>query len=191
MARTMWTLDPAHTQVDLSVKHMMFTKVRGHFSDVAGTLEIDESNPAHSKVHVEIGTASIDTGVADRDKHLRSSDFLEAETYPTITFESTRVAGAFDEGGDRFEVVGDLTLHGETREVTLDVTYAGQGQDPWGNQRMGFEATTEIDRREWGLTWNQALETGGILVGTKVEITLGVQAVKAAAGEREEALAGV
>lgn len=186
MARTKWVLDPAHTAVELSVKHMMFTKVRGRFDDVEGTLEIDEENPNRSSVHVEMGAASIDTGVGDRDKHLRSADFLDVEKHPTLIFDSKRVEGAVDVGGDRFRVVGDLTIRGTTREVTLDVEYEGRGQDPWGNERAGFEATTKIDRRDWGLTWNQALETGGILVGNEVAIELGVQAVKQGAGEREE-----
>lgn len=177
MARTTWTLDPAHTSVELSVRHMMFTRVRGRFDDVEGTLEVDEERPDRSKVHVQIGAASIDTGVGDRDKHLRSADFLDADRYPTLTFESTRVEGAVDKEGDRFRVVGDLTIRGTTREVTLDVVYAGRGRDPWGNQRAGFEATTKIDRREWGLTWNQPLEAGGVLVDNDVSVELGVQAV--------------
>ncbi|MCG6986819.1 MAG: YceI family protein [Gemmatimonadetes bacterium] len=187
MASRTWTLDPAHTSVELSVRHMMFTKVRGRFDDVEGTLEVDEERPDRSKVHVQIGTASIDTGVGDRDKHLRSADFLDADKHPTLTFESKRIEGAVDQEGDRFRVVGDLTIRGTTREVTLDVVYAGRRRDPWGNQRAGFEATTKIDRREWGLTWNQSLETGGILVGNEVSIELGVQAVLKEAGEREEA----
>jgi polyisoprenoid-binding protein YceI len=187
MASRTWTLDPAHTSVELSVRHMMFTKVRGRFDDVEGTLVIDDDDPNRSKVHVQIGAASIDTGVGDRDKHLRSADFLDADRYPTLTFESKRVEGAMDREGDRFRVVGDLTIRGTTREVTLDVLYAGRGQDPWGSQRAGFEASTKIDRREWGLTWNQALEAGGILVGNEISVELGVQAVQQEAGEREEA----
>lgn len=178
-----WKLDPAHTSVELSVKHMMFTKVRGRFTDVDGTLEIDEENPDRSKVRVEIDAASIDTGVEDRDAHLRSPDFLDAENHPKIVFESKRIEGAMNEEGDTFEVVGDLTIRGKTREITLEATYAGQGQDPWGKRRAGFEADTRIDRREWGLRWNQALEAGGILVGNDVNIDLGVQAVRQAKDE--------
>lgn len=180
MPRTTWKLDPAHTSVELAVKHMMFTKVHGRFEDVQGELHIDEKNPNDSEVEVRIGAASIDTGVKDRDEHLRSTDFLDAESHPEITFMSRRIEGALDEPGDTFRVMGDLTIRGTTREVTLDVTYEGRGKDPWGNQRAGFEATTEIDRREWGLEWNQALESGGILVGNTVNIELGVQAVKEA-----------
>lgn len=190
MPKTTWKLDPAHTSVELSVKHMMFTKVRGRMGGVEGTLEIDEENPDQSSVHVRIGAASIDTGVEDRDNHLRSGDFLDAENHPWITFESKRIEGAMNREGDRFEVVGDLTIRGTTREIALDATYAGQGRDPWGRRRAGFEASTTIDRREWGLKWNQALEAGGILVGNEVEIELEVQAVQQTAEELEEAHAG-
>ncbi|MEA2604406.1 MAG: hypothetical protein QOF89_5398 [Acidobacteriota bacterium] len=176
---TTWQIDPAHSSVELAVKHMMFTTVRGRFKDVKGTIEVDEQNPDRSSVNAEIRTASIDTGVADRDTHLRSPDFLDVESYPTITFRSTRVEGAMDREGDRFRVVGDLTIHGTTREVTLDCVYEGRGKDPWGGERAGARATTKIDRRDWGLTWNQALEAGGILVGHDVRIEVEVQAVKA------------
>jgi polyisoprenoid-binding protein YceI len=182
---TTWKLDPAHTSVELSVKHMMFTRVRGRFTGVDGTLEVDEDDPNRSSVHVTIPAKSIDTGVADRDAHLRSADFLDVENHPHITFESERVEGAMDGEGDRFRVIGALTIRGVTHDVTLEATYKGQGKDPWGGQRAGFEATTEIDRRRWGLEWNQALETGGVLVGDEVVIELGVQAVKEAAGESE------
>jgi polyisoprenoid-binding protein YceI len=178
MPHRSWKLDPAHTQVELAVKHMMFTKVHGRFGDVKGVLEIDDENPDASRVHVEIDAKSIDTGVGNRDDHLRSADFLDVESHPTITFESKRVEGAMHEEGDAFQVVGDLTIRGTTREVTLDATFRGRGKDPWGDERTGFEASTEIDRRQWGLEWNQALERGGILVGNKVKIELGVQAVE-------------
>ena len=178
MSRTTWELDPAHTQVEFGVKHMMFTTVRGRFEGVSGTIEADEDNPSKGKVHVEIDAASIDTGVEDRDAHLRSEDFLHVEEHPKIVFESTRIEGEPSEAGDEFRVIGDLTIRGETREVTLDAAYEGRGQDPWGGERSGFTATTTIDRREWGLTWNQTLETGGILVGHDVKIELSVQAVK-------------
>jgi polyisoprenoid-binding protein YceI len=140
-------------------------------------------------VKVEIGAASIDTGVKDRDDHLRSADFLDVENHPRITFESTHVEGALSEEGGRFRVVGDLTIRGVTHEVTLDATFEGQGKDPWGNQRAGFEATPRIDRRDWGLEWNRPLEAGGILVGNEVDIELGVQAVREATGEEEKAAA--
>lgn len=177
---TTWTIDPAHSSIELAVKHMMFTTVRGRFKDVKGTIVVDEQNPDNSTVEVEIGTASIDTGVADRDGHLRSADFLDVEQFPAITFRSKRVEGAMKKEGDQFRVVGDLTIRGTTFEVTLDCVYEGMGKDPWGGTRAGARATTRIDRRDWGLKWNQTLETGGILVANEVRIEIEVQAVKAA-----------
>ncbi len=158
---------------------MMFTTVRGRFKDVKGTIVVDEENPDKSTVEVEIGAASIDTGVADRDGHLRSADFLNVEEFPAITFRSKRVEGAMKKEGDAFKVTGDLTIRGTTFEVTLDCVYEGMGKDPWGGTRAGARATTRIDRRDWGLKWNQTLETGGILVANEVRIEIEVQAVKA------------
>jgi polyisoprenoid-binding protein YceI len=178
MAKTTWQIDPAHTAVEFAVKHMMFTTVRGRFKDVKGTIEIDEANPDHSNVTVELAAASIDTGVADRDAHLRSADFLDVENKPSLTFRSKRVEGAMKKDGDKFKVVGDLTIRDTTMEVTLDCTYEGTGKDPWGGTRFGARATTTIDRRDWGLKWNQALETGGILVANEVRIEVEVQGVK-------------
>jgi polyisoprenoid-binding protein YceI len=177
--KTTWQIDPAHTSVEFAVKHMMFTTVRGRFRDVKGTIEADEQDPNRSTVTVEISAASIDTGVPDRDAHLRSADFLDVEHYPTITFRSKRVEGAANKEGDKFRVAGHLTIRGKAIEVTLDCEYEGMGKDPWGGIRAGARATTKIDRREWGLQWNQALETGGILVGNEVRIEVEVQAVKA------------
>jgi len=176
--RGTWKLDPVHTTAEFTVKHLMITTVRGRFTKVNGTIEVDEDNPGESTVEVEIDAASIDTGVADRDAHLRSADFLDVEHFPTLTFRSRRVKGAANKEGDRFKVIGDLTIRGTTKEVTLDATYEGSGKDPWGGTRAGFSGTTQIDRGEWGLTWNQALEAGGIVVGTNVKILLEVQAVK-------------
>ncbi len=139
-----------------------------------------QANPDRSTVNVEIAVASIDTGAADRDTHLRSADFLDADNHPTITFRSKRVEGAAKKDGDAFKVIGDLTVRGTTIEVTLDCVYGGMGKDPWGGIRAGARVTTKIDRREWGLTWNQALETGGILVANDVRIEIEVQAVKQA-----------
>jgi len=175
---TRWEIDPVHTTVEFSVKHMMFTTVRGRFKGVKGTIEVDEKNPDRSSVNVEIDAGSIDTGAADRDAHLRSADFLDVENHPKITFRSKRVEGAANREGDEFRVLGDLGIRGKTIEVALDVTYTGRGKDPWGGERAGANATTDIDRREWGLQWNQALETGGVLVGNKVKIEIDVQAVK-------------
>jgi polyisoprenoid-binding protein YceI len=177
-ART-WKLDPAHTQVEFSARHMMFTTVRGLFTGVSGTVVIDEENPDNSRVEVEIDAKSIDTRVSDRDTHLRSGDFLDVEKHPEITFRSKRVKGAYAEAGDEFEVVGDLTIRGTTKEVTLEARFEGRGIDPWGGERAGFSARTKIDRREWGLKWNQALEAGGVLVGNEITIEVQAQAVPA------------
>ncbi len=180
MANTItWQIDPTHSAVEFAVKHMMFTTVRGRFKDFKGTIEVDEQNPDRSTVNVEIAAASIDTGVADRDGHLRSADFLDVENHPAITFRSKRVEGAMKKEGDRFKVIGDLTIRGKSLEVTLESTYVGTGKDPWGNIKGAAEATAKIDRRDWGLMWNQALETGGILVANEVRIEVQVQAVKA------------
>ncbi|HEX8154656.1 MAG TPA: YceI family protein [Thermoanaerobaculia bacterium] len=178
---TTWQIDATHSAVEFAVKHMMFTTVRGRFKDVKGTIEVDEQHPDRSAVHVEIGAASIDTGSADRDAHLRTADFLDAANHPLLTFRSKRVEGAMKKEGDSFKVVGDLTIRGTTMEVTLDAVYEGTGADPWGGTRAGARATAKIDRRDWGLKWNQALETGGILVANEVRIEIELQAVKAAA----------
>lgn len=184
---TVWQIDPAHTTIEFAVKHMMFTTVRGRFKSFTGTIRVDEQNPDKSSVEVSIETASLDTGVADRDAHLRSADFLDVENFPTITFRSTRIDGAHKKEGDRFKVSGELEIRGKAMPVTLDSTFEGVGKDPWGKQRGGFTARAEIDRREWGLRWNQALETGGILVGNTVKIEVEAQAVKQEAEAREMA----
>jgi polyisoprenoid-binding protein YceI len=176
--KTVWNIDAAHSEIGFSVKHMMITRVRGRFADVAGTLTVDEAEPSNSEVRVEIDAASIDTGQEDRDEHLRSEDFLDVESHPELRFESTRIEGAGLEPGTSFTVVGNLTIAGVTKEVELDATYEGGGTDPWGGDRAAFSADTAIDRRDFGLEWNQALETGGILVGNEVRIHLDVQAVR-------------
>lgn len=175
---TIWELDPAHTTIEFAVKHMMFTTVRGRFTKFSGTLRVDESSPDFSGVDVDIEAASIDTGVADRDGHLRSADFLDVDNHPRITFRSTAVEGAHGKAGDHFRITGDLEIRGQVMPVTLEATFEGVGKDPWGKQRSGFAARTEIDRREWGLKWNQALEAGGVLVANKVKIEIEAQAVK-------------
>ncbi len=172
-----WQIDAAHSSVEFAVKHMMFTTVRGRFKDVKGTIEADEQNPDASIVNVELGAASIDTGSPDRDTHLRSADFLDVEGHPAISFRSKRVEGAMKKEGDKFRVVGDLTIRGTTMEITLECQYEGTGKDPWGGTRAGARATATIDRRDWGLRWNQALETGGVLVANEVRIEIEVQAV--------------
>lgn len=177
-ATTVWQIDPAHTTVEFAVKHMMFTTVRGRFKALSGTIRIDEPHPDRSSVDVSIDASSIDTGVGDRDAHLRSADFLDVEQHPQITFRSTRVEGAHRQQGDRFTIAGELQIRGTKIPVTLSATFEGLGKDPWGKQRAGFAARTEIDRRDWGLRWNQALETGGVLVGNTVKIEIEAQAVK-------------
>ena len=180
---TTWQIDPAHSTIEFAVKHMMFTTVRGRFKGFTGTVRVDEQNPDRSSVEVEIDASSIDTGAPDRDAHLRSADFLDVEHHPRLTFRSTRVEGAHAKQGDRFRVTGDLQIRGTSIPVTLDAALEGIGRDPWGKERTGFAAKTEIDRREWGLRWNQALETGGVLVGHSVRIEIEAQAVKQDAGE--------
>lgn len=175
---TTWTIDASHSLVEFTARHMMITRVKGRFSGVSGTVVTNDADPSKSSVNVEIDAASIDTREEKRDGHLRSGDFLDVENHPHLTFRSTRIEGNPKSAGDSFTVVGDLTIRGTTREVTLDATFDGSGTDPWGGTRASFSAETKIDRREFGLTWNQALETGGVLVGNEVKITLEVQAVK-------------
>ena len=179
-ATSTWQLDPAHSSVEFSIKHMMMTTVRGRFKDVKATLTADEAHPEGCCVEVDLDVASIDTGVADRDAHLRGPDFFDAERYPKITFRSKRVEGDFEKEGDHFRVIGDLVIRDTTMEVVLDCVFEGRGTDPWGKERAGFSAKTELDRREWGLKWNQAIETGGVLVANKVRIEAEVQFVKQA-----------
>jgi polyisoprenoid-binding protein YceI len=176
---TVWQLDPTHSSVEFSVKHMMMTTVRGRFKEVTATLTGDRDHPEDAGLQATIAAASIDTGVADRDGHLRGADFFDAERYPQITFRFKRIDGSPPkQEGDRFRVVGDLTIRDGTMEVVLDCEYEGRGTDPWGKTRAGFSFRTEIDRREWGLRWNQALETGGVLVANSVRIEGEVQFVR-------------
>lgn len=174
---TTWQIDPQHTQVEFEVKHMMFAKVRGRFEGVEGTLEIAPDNIGDSRVEAVVEAASINTGQAQRDEHLRSADFFDVERFPELRFKSRRVERRED---GRLVLTGDLTMRGETREVSFDVEESGKGSDPWGNERAGFRAEATIDRQDFGLKWNQALETGGILVGNTVRIVLEVQAVRSA-----------
>lgn len=169
-----WTLDKNHTKIGFVAKHLMVSKVRGHFEDFDAKIEIAE-NLADSKVEVTIDAASINTGAADRDNHLRSADFLDVENHPHVTFVSTCITGE----GVNWQLTGDLTIRGVTRPVTLDVVYEGTAQDPWGNTHVGFSAWTVIDREEWDLTWNAALEGGGWLVSKDVTIEIEGQLVRA------------
>jgi polyisoprenoid-binding protein YceI len=175
--RDTWQIDPSHTSVEFSVKHMVVTTVKGLFGKVAGSFELDEANLERSSVYIEIEAASIDTRWPDRDAHLRSADFLDAEQHPTLTFRSRRVV---PRSADRFELIGDLTIRGITREVSLEVEYSGQSKDPWGGTRAGFSAAGVIDRTDWNMTWNGALEAGGLLVSNQVKIQLDVEAIKQA-----------
>ena len=176
-ATTTWNIDPTHSVAEFKVKHMMISNVKGTFSKISGVLNLDEGNPANSSVEASIDVTSIDTRDAQRDGHLKGADFFDAEKYPAMTFKSTRVNAT---GAGEGTVEGDLTIRDVTRKVVFDVEGpTAPGQDPWGNTRIGISATTKISRKEFGLTWNAALETGGVLVGDDVTIMLEVQFVKA------------
>ena len=175
---TTWTLDATHSTVEFAVKHMMLTTVRGRVRGVTGTLVIDPTSPAASTAEVELDLDTIDTGSEQRDGHLKSPDFFDVAQFPKITFKSRRIEDARAEEGASFRVVGDLTIRGVTREIALDVTYEGRGRDPWGGERVSFSADAKFDRRDFDLTWNAALETGGVLVSNDVKIHLDIQAVR-------------
>ncbi len=167
-----YAIDPAHSDAGFSVRHMMLSKVRGRFTKLSGTLQLADGD-IPTAITVEIDAASIDTHEAPRDAHLRSADFLDVEKYPTLRFASTSIAAK----GSGFTVTGDLTLHGTTKSVTLSGELEGHTTDPWGNDRVAYSATARINRKDFGLGWNQALETGGVLVGEDIDITIDVQAV--------------
>ena len=174
---TTWKLDPAHTHVEFAVRHLMVSTVKGRFGEVDGTITLDEANPAASSFEARIPVASIDTKEPNRDAHLRSADFFDAENHPYLTFVSRRIE---PRGGDEFTAYGDLTIRGVTREVALEGEFAGAGQSPYGFRVAGFSARTKINRRDFGLNWNAALETGGVLVGDEVKISLEVEAIQQA-----------
>jgi polyisoprenoid-binding protein YceI len=171
-----YTLDPAHSRIGFVARHAMIAKVRGAFNEVSGSATIDGANPSASNLEVTIQAASVDTRDANRDGHLRSGDFFDAETYPTITFKATAFAITDDE---TVEVTGDLTIKGVTRPVTIPFTFGGAAVDPFGNSRIGFEGDVVVNRKDWDLTWNAALETGGVLVSDKVTLEFEVSAIKA------------
>jgi polyisoprenoid-binding protein YceI len=171
-----WSFDNAHSSIGFSVRHLMISKVRGHFNQWGGTFDYDEEDPTRSKLSVRIDAASIDTRDEKRDAHLRSPDFFDVEKFPALTFASTKV----ERDGDEFVVTGDLTIHGVTRAVQLKVESLGATKDPWGGYRAGFSASTSVSRKDFGLTWNAALETGGVVVGDKIEIGIEIEAVRAA-----------
>jgi polyisoprenoid-binding protein YceI len=172
-----YTIDPSHSSVEFVARHMMVSKVRGRFGGFSGTVSIG-AVPEQSHVEVTIDPATVSTGDPNRDTHLRSADFFEVETFPTWEFKSTKVE---HERGENWKVTGDLTLHGVTRPVVLDVEFAGASPTPWGTNAIGFTASTEVDREDFGLTWNAAIETGGVVVGKKIRIELEVEASTAAA----------
>ncbi|MBK5258384.1 MAG: YceI family protein [Thermoanaerobaculia bacterium] len=169
-----FNIDPAHSEAKFRVKHMM-SNVTGGFSEVAGTVEVDRKNPAASSVDFTIKTSSVDTNNDNRDKHLRSAEFFDAEKYPQITFKSAKIAPT--KSKDVYSVTGDLTIRGVTKQVTLPVVFLGFGKDPWGNERAGFEIETTLNRKDYGVNWNKALDQGGFLLGDDVKITLAIEAV--------------
>jgi polyisoprenoid-binding protein YceI len=179
--KTTYQLDSNHSQIHFSVRHMVISKVRGQFGQFTADLQLDEQDLTRSTVDVSIATPSIATGVADRDTHLRSADFLDVEHFPTMTFKSKAIE---QKGDDRFLVRGDLTIRGVTQSVVLDTELNGRGKDPWGNNKIGFSARTSLDRKAFGLTWNMVLETGGLLVADRVDIEIEIEANAARATEK-------
>jgi polyisoprenoid-binding protein YceI len=177
-----WTIDTAHSSVEFSVKHMMIATVRGRFTEFAGTVVLNEQNPEASSAEGWVEINSVDTRDAARDAHLRSGDFFDAEAHPRMTFRSTRIRRT---GGDSFKVAGEMTIRGVTREVVFDVTYEGENMDPWGNRRRGFTAQTSFNRKDFGLTWNVALETGGVLVAEQVKVNVEMELIYQAQPETE------
>ncbi|GAA1912897.1 YceI family protein [Nocardioides hwasunensis] len=169
-----YALDVTHSRLGFVARHAMVTKVRGQFGAFSGTAKIDEATPSSSKVDLSIEVASVETGTADRDGHLKSGDFFDAETYPNITFSSTEVSRS----GSDWTITGDLTIKDVTKPVTIEFEQTGSAVDPFGNTRVGFEGETTINRKDWGLTWNAALETGGVLVSDKIKLEFDVSAVK-------------
>ena len=172
--KTTWKLDPSHSTVEFSAKHLMITNVKGRITDVEGTIHMNQKDLQNSSVEATLKATSLDTRIDQRDQHLRSADFLDVEKYPEIKFRSTRIQG----DKQSFKLIGDLTIRDVTKPITLDVEFEGETKDPWGGDRVGFSASGKIDRRDFGLTWNQALETGGLVLGNDIKIGLEVQAVK-------------
>ncbi|MFJ7074550.1 YceI family protein [Streptomyces sp. NPDC098781] len=170
-----YTIDSAHTTLGFVARHAMVTNVKGKFLDFSGTLHLDGSDPAASTASLDIKMDSIDTGSADRDGHLKSADFFKTEEFPTMTFRSTKAEAL---GGDDYRITGDLEILGTTRPITIDLEFNGAAKDPFGNERVGFEGKAEILRSEWGLTWNAALETGGVLVSDKIKLNFDISAIK-------------
>jgi polyisoprenoid-binding protein YceI len=177
MAKTKWALDVAHSSVDFAIRHMMVSKVKGNFQTFEANIDADPEDLTTATIEFSVDVNSVDTRSEDRDKHLRSADFFDVENHPKMTFKSTKIEKT---SPGEYEVTGDLTIRGTTRPETFAVSYEGSGKDPWGNEKVGFEAHGSISRSEYGLTWNAALETGGVLLADQVQITLDVQASKQA-----------
>jgi len=175
MTNTTWTLDPAHVEIGFAVRNLMISTVRGRFGGATGTITVDEGNPANSKVDVSIDVASIDTRQEMRDNHLRSPDFFDVANHPSMHFVSKRIEGDVTK---KFRVIGDLTIRDITREITLDVTNEGRTRDPWGNERVGVSATAKLNRADFNLTWNQALETGGVMLGDEVKLSIDAELIR-------------
>jgi polyisoprenoid-binding protein YceI len=183
---TTWKIDPAHSEINFTVRHMMISNVRGRFEEFDGTVEFDEQNPENSVVDVRIDATSINTREAKRDTHLRSPDFLNAEKYPYLTYQSTRIKRT---GETTAIIYGDLHIREKAIEVPLEVEFNGLAKSPWGTTSAGFSATAKINRKDWGLEWNQALETGGVLVGDEVKINIELEIIKQEETEAEAAAA--
>ena len=178
MSTERWEIDSSHSSIHFSVRHLVIAKVRGQFSRWTGSLQVPGGDFERASLDVTIDASSIDTGVADRDAHLRSGDFFDVESHPEITFTSSGIKRT---ASDRLQVTGALTIKGIPRDVALDVEVLGRAKDPWGNERAAFSATTSVDRRDFGLTWNQVLETGGVMVGERIDIAIDIEAVRQAA----------
>lgn len=178
MTTTKWNIDVSHSGINFAIRHMVVAKVRGRFAKFSGSLRLEDNDLTRSVVEVTIDASSIDTGTPERDAHLRSPDFFDVAKFAELRFQSTRIEKLDD---DHFRVAGDLTIRDTTREVVLHVEAGGRAKDPWGNERVGFVAKTALDRKDFGLKWNQALEAGGVLVGDRVDVELDVQGVRAEA----------
>ncbi|MEU9441819.1 YceI family protein [Streptomyces sp. NPDC048304] len=172
-----YTIDPAHTTIGFTARHAMVTNVKGAFHDFTGTLHLDGADPSRSTATIDVQMASIETGNADRDGHLKSADFFKIDEFPAMTFRSTKAEAL---GGEEYRITGDLSLLGVTKEITIDLEFNGAAKDPFGNERVGFEGKAEILRSEWGLTWNAALETGGVLISDKIKLNFEISAIKQA-----------